>query len=130
MAITHSTASKDLACNAVADQLDAAGSKLIFRLSGTLAAPGAAVATCVMATPAFGASSGGTVTAGAIASDTNAAGNASPVANATLQTSADVIHIHCSVAASGSDINLTNGLTIAAGDTVAVTSLTYAALAG
>lgn len=128
MAITHSTAAKDLATNSVVDLLDGAGSKLVFRLAGTLAAPGAAVATLTMATPAFGASSSGVATAGAIASDTNAVGNASPVANATLQTSADVIHLHFGVAASGSDMNLTNGLVINAGDTVQCTSLTYAAL--
>ncbi len=128
MAVTHSTASKDLATNAVVDQLDGAGSKLVFRLSGTIGSPGAVVATLIMATPAFGASSSGVATAGAIASDTNAAGNATAVANASLQTSADVLHIHCAVAASGSDINLTGGLTIGAGDTVSCSSLTYAAL--
>lgn len=129
MAVTHSTASKDAATNAVVDQLDGAGSKLVFRISpSSVGSPGTAVATLTCATPAFGASSSGTATAGAIASDTNAAGNASAVAYATLQTSGDVIAIHCAVAASGSDINMTNGLTVAAGDTVSCSSLTYAAL--
>jgi hypothetical protein len=81
-----------------------------------------------MATPAFGASSSGTATAGTIASDTNAAGNASPVTRASLQTSGDTLHIYCAVAASGEDIDLTNGTTIASGDTVACSSLTYTAL--
>jgi hypothetical protein len=36
--------------------------------------------------------------------------------------------IHCDVAASGSDINMTNGLTVANGDTVSCSSLTYTAL--
>ena len=124
MTVTHSTASKDLATNAVVDQLDGAGSKLCFRIS----AAGAIAATLTMATPAFGASSSGTATAGAIASDTNAAGNASPVSHATLQTSGDVIAITCQVAASASDINMSNGLVITAGDTVTCTSLTYTAL--
>lgn len=128
MAVTHSTASRDLATNAVVDQLDGAGSKLCFRLTGNIGAPGAIVATLTCATPAFGASSTGTATAGAIASDTNAAGNAGAVATATLQTSGDVIAIHCAVAASGSDVNMTNGLTVAAGDTVSCSSLTYVAL--
>lgn len=128
MAVTHSTASQNLATNAVVDQLDGAGSKLVFRLTGTIGAPGAAVATLIMATPAFGASSSGIATAGAIADDTNAAGNASPVATASLQTSADVLAIHCAVAASGSDINMSNGLTVAAGDKVSCSSLTYKAL--
>lgn len=128
MTVTHSTASRDAATNAVVDQLDGAGSKLVFRVGGTIGSPGAAAATLVMATPAFGASSSGTATAGAIASDTNAAGNASPVSKASLQTSGDVLAVYCDVAASASDINMTNGLTIAAGDTVSCSSLTYTAL--
>lgn len=128
MSVTHSTASRNLATDAVVDQLDGAGSKLIFRVGGTIGSPGTAVATLTMATPAFGASSSGTATAGAIASDTNAAGNASAVSKASLQTSGDVLAIYCDVAASGSDINMTNGLTVASGDTVSCSSLTYTAL--
>ena len=125
MSVTHSTASKDLATNAVVDQLDGAGSKLCFRISSA----GAIAATLTMATPAFGASSAGTATAGAITTNTNCAGNASAVSHATLQTSADVVAITCQVATSASDINMTGGLTIGAGDTVSVTNfLTYAAL--
>ena len=131
MTVTHSTASKDAATNAVVDQLDGAGSKLVFRITGSsVGAPSAAVATLTFATPAFGASSSGTATAGAIASDTNAAGNAGAVAFATLQTSGDVIAIQCSVAASASDINMSGGLTVAAADTVSCSALTYAALSG
>jgi hypothetical protein len=128
LSVTHSTASRDAATNAVVDQLDGAGSKLVFRVGGTIGSPGTVVATLTMATPAFGASSSGTATAGAIASDTNAAGNASAVSKASLQTSADVLAVYCDVAASASDINMTNGLTVAAGDTVSCSSLTYTAL--
>jgi len=128
MAVTHSTAARDAATNAVVDLLDGAGSKLVFRLSGTIGAPGTAVATLTCATPAFGASSSGTANAGAFVSDTSAVGNASPVANASLQTSADTLHIHCAVAASASDINMSNGLTVASGDTVSCSTLTYTAL--
>lgn len=129
MSVTHSTTARDAATDAVVDLLDGAGSKLVFRLAGSLGSPGTAVATLTFATPAFGASSSGTATAGTIASDTNATGNASAVATATLQTSADTIHLHCAVAASGSDIDMTNGLTVATGDTVSCSSLTYTALA-
>lgn len=80
-----------------------------------------------MAATPFGAASAGVATAGAIASDTNATGNASPVATATIQTSGGTVVIHCAVAGSGSDINMSNGLTVAAGDTVACSSLTYTA---
>lgn len=128
MTLAHSTTARDAATNGVVDLLDAAASKLVFRVGGTLGSPGAAAATLTFATPAFGASSSGTATAGAITSDTNAAGNASPVSKASLQTSGGTIHIYCDVAASGSDINLSNGLTINAGDTVSCSSLTYTAL--
>lgn len=129
MAVTHSTAARDDATNAVVDALDAAGSILAFRISpSTVASPGAIAASLTMATPAFGASSSGTATAGAITTNTNVAGNASPVAFASLQTSGGTIRIHCAVAASASDINVTNGLTFASGDTVSCSSLTYTAL--
>ena len=127
MAVTHSTASRNAATNAVVDQLDGAGSKLCFRIS----AAGAIAATLIGATPFFGASGAvvaGRADAGAIGSDTNATGNGSAVSHATLQTSADVVAITCQVAASASDINMTGGLTIGAGDTVSCSPLTYAAL--
>ena len=128
MAVTHSTASRNLATNAVVDQLDGAGSKLCFRIS----AAGAIAATLVMATPAFGASGAvlaGRADAGSIVSDTNAAGNGSAVSHATLQTSGDVVAITCEVAASGKEIDMAGGLTIGAGDTVSCSALTYVALA-
>ena len=128
MAVTHSTAARNAATDAVTALIAASG-KLAFRISpSTVAAPGTVAATLSFSATAFGASSSGTATANAIASDTNAAGNASPVAFATLQTSGGTVVIHCAVAASASDINMTNGLTIAAGDTVSCSSLTYTAL--
>ena len=127
MAVTHSTAARNTATDGVT-ALIGAGGKLKFRLSGTIGAPGTAVATLSLSATPFGASSSGTATANAITSDTNATGNASPVATASLETSGGTLHIHCAVAASGSDINLSNGLTVAAGDTVSCSSLTYTAL--
>jgi len=127
MAVTHSTAARNAATDAVTALIGASG-KLVFRLSGTVAAPGTAVATLSLSATAFGASATGTATANAITGDTNATGNASPISTATLQTSAGTVVIQCSVAASGSDINMTNGLTVAAGDTVSCSSLTYTAL--
>ena len=127
MAVTHSTAARNAATDAVTALIAASG-KLKFRLSGTVSAPGTAVATLALSATAFGASATGTATANAITSDTNATGNASAVANATLETSGAVVVIHCAVAASASDINMTNGLVVNAGDTVTCTSLTYTAL--
>lgn len=127
MAVTHSTAARDAATDAVTALIGASG-KLAFRLTGTVGSPGAVVALLSFSATAFAASSTGTATANTISADTNATGNASPVATATLQTSAGTVVIHCAVAASGSDINMTNGLVVAAGDTVSCSSLTYTAL--
>jgi len=128
MAVTHSTAARNAATDAVTALIGASGN-LVFRISpSTVSAPGTAMATLPLSATAFAAASSGTATANAITSDTNATGNASPVAFATLQTSGGTVVIQCSVAASGSDINMTNGLTVAAGDTVSCSSLTYTAL--
>lgn len=127
MAVTHSTAARNAATDAVTALIGASG-RLRFRLAGTVGAPGTIVASLNLSATAFGASSSGTATANAISSDTNATGNASPVATATLETNAGTVVIHCAVAASGSDINMTGGLTIANGDTVSCSSLTYTAL--
>lgn len=127
MAVTHSTAARNAATDAVTALIGANG-RLAFRLSGTVSAPGTVVALLPLSATAFAAAVSGTATANAITSDTNATGNASPVATATLQTNAGTVVIHCAVAASASDINMTNGLTVAAGDTVSCSSLTYTAL--
>jgi hypothetical protein len=129
MSVTHSTAARNAATDAVTALIGASG-KLKFRTSGTIGAPGTVVATLNLSATAFGAASGGTATANAIASDTNAAGNASAVATASLETAGGTLVIHCAVAASGSDINMSNGLTVAAGDTVSCSALTYTALPG
>jgi hypothetical protein len=127
MAVTHTTAARNAATDAVTALIGANG-RLVFRLTGTVSAPGTAVATLNLSATAFPAAVSGTATANAITSDTNATGNASPVATATLQTNGGTVVIHCAVAASASDINMTNGLTVAAGDTVSCSSLTYTAL--
>ena len=127
MSVTHTTAARNAATDAVTALIGASG-KLKFRLAGTVGSPGTAVATLSLSATAFAASSSGTATANSITSDTNATGNASPVATASLETSGGTLVIHCAVAASGSDINMTNGLTVNAGDTVSCSSLTYTAL--
>ena len=127
MSVTHSTAAQNAATDSVTALIGASGN-LKFRLTGTVSAPGTAVATLPLSVDAFADSVAGTATANAITSDTNATGNASPVATATLETSGGTVVIHCAVAASASDINITGGLTIAAGDTVSCSSLTYKAL--
>ena len=126
MAVTHPTATRNALADLITTRLGASP-RLVFRLTGTAGSPGTAVATLIMSATPFGAASGGTITANSITSDTNATGNASAVATATLQTSGGTVEVHCAVAASGSDINMTGGLTIGAGDTVSCSSLTYSA---
>lgn len=127
MSVTHPTAFRDTVADLVDSTLSTTA-KLVFRLTGTAASPGTAVATLSFGNPAFGASSSGTITANSITSDTNATGNASAVATATLETGGGTVVVHCAVAASGSDINMTGGLTVGAGDTVSCSSLTYTAM--
>lgn len=127
MSVTHSTAARNAATDAVTALIGASG-KLKFRLSGTVGSPGTAVATLSLSADAFADAASGTAAANAITSDTNATGNASPVATATLETSGGTVVIHCAVAASASDINMSNGLTIANGDTVSCSGIDYTAL--
>ena len=121
MSVTHPTAFRNTVADLVTSTLSTAA-KLKFRLSGT------AAATLAMSNPVAPGASGGVLTFSAITSDTNATGNASPVATATLETGGGTIVVHCAVAASASDINMTGGLTIGAGDTVSCSSLTYTAM--
>lgn len=129
MAVTHSTAARNAATDAVTALIGASGN-LKLRLAGNIGAPGAVVAVLPLSADAFGDASGGTAIANPITSDTDADGNASPVATATLETSGGTIVLHCAVAASGSDINMSGGLTVAAGDSVEIADgeLTYTAL--
>jgi len=124
--VTHSTSARDAATNAVTALIGTSG-KLVFNpTGGSVSSPGAAIATLPGSATFFGASSSGVATANPITSDTNAVGGT--VAFATLQTSAGFAVVRCAVAASGSDINMSNGLVVAPGDTVSCSALTYTAL--
>lgn len=127
MSVTHPTAFRNSVADLVTSTLSTTA-KLKFRLTGTAAAPGTAVATLSMSNPVAPAASSGVLTFSSITSDTNATGNASPVATATLETGGGTVVVHCAVAASASDINMSGGLTVGAGDTVSCSSLTYTAM--
>jgi len=130
MAVTHSGTAKAAATDAVT-ALIGTSANLTFRLAGTIGAPGAVVATLPLTTPnPFAAANGttGIATAAAITADTSAAGNASPVATAALETSGATLIIHFEVAASGADVDMSNGLTVGTGDTVSCSALTYQAI--
>jgi hypothetical protein len=119
MSLQHAGSAKDAATNAVIALLGT-NARLKFHPTGaTVAIPGTVLANLALTTTAnggFTAASGattGTATAGAITS---------------LQTSGAVVIILCQVAASASDINMTNGLVLSTNDTVSCSSLTYTAL--
>lgn len=119
MAVTHVTAARNGMANYIVDQLN--NGFIEFQTSAD-----SEVATCGFAATAFGSASSGIATAGAITDDADAAGGT--IAKAELQTSATTAVVLCSVtvAGGGGDI-IISSLAIAPGETVSVTSLTYAA---
>lgn len=125
VAVTHPTAVRDGVCNFVVDQLDEGTPPgyIEFQTAGNVE-----VATCPFSNTAFGSSSSGTATANAITSDSSATGGT--IAKARLKNAAGTDKILCSVTATGGggDIEL-NSVAVSAGQTVAVSSLTYSAMA-
>jgi hypothetical protein len=107
----------------VVDQLDEGTppGTLVFQTSGD-----SEVATLTLANPAFGAASNAVATAGSITSDSSATGGT--IAKARLKNAAGTDKIICSVTASGGggDIELSS-VSVSAGQTVSVSSLTYTA---
>ena len=95
MTITISTAAHNAATNAVTALIGASG-YLRYRTAGTLASPGAIVATLGLSADAFADAVAGVATANAITSDTNATGNVAAVTTATIEKSDGTIIIHCS----------------------------------
>lgn len=125
MAVTHSTAARNAACNAVVDILDTgsgdAAGDLFIMTSGNVE-----VALLSLSNPAFGNASSGTATANAITSDTSADGGTA--AKAALRDRDNNQTIMGSVTASGGggDFIISN-TSVGAGDTVSCSSLTYSA---
>jgi hypothetical protein len=125
MALTHSTAARNAAANAVVDLLDVgstnASARLLFTTGG-----GTTLATLPMSATAFGNAASGVATANAITSDTNAA--VSGTATVFHLTDKDNTLVISGTVGNGSggDINLSSNV-ITAGDTVSMSSLTYTA---
>jgi hypothetical protein len=124
MAVTHSTAARDAAANAVVDLLDAGTPPgfLVFQTSGDVT-----VCTITLETTAFGASSTGVATMAQGASKVSDGATAGTIAKAKFTNAAGTSVILCAVATSGSDINVPGGLTLATGDKIEITALTYTA---
>ncbi|MFA5712416.1 hypothetical protein [Mycolicibacterium sp.] len=126
MALTHSTAVRNAATNAVVDLLDAgsadANGDLVFMTSGD-----AEVATLGLSATAFGAASSGTATANSIANDTSATGGTAALFKLQDKDNTEVLRGTVTASGAGGDIELSS-TGIGAGDTVSVSSLTYTAL--
>lgn len=120
MSVTHVVAIRNAIADLVVDSLDPSG-YLSFQTSGDVE-----VARLPFSATAFGAASSGIATAAAITSDTNADGGT--IAKAKFFNSSDVQKFACSVTATGGggDIEL-SAVVITAGQTVAVSALTYEA---
>jgi hypothetical protein len=125
MTVTHTTAARDAAADAVVDLVDAgAGAgQVIIRSNGNNV-----LATLTMTDPAFGTASGGKAVAAAISTLDSAAGGSSAAANFIVVDSNTNTYFAGAVDTSGGSGDLVlDKLTIAAGDKVIVSSMHYAA---
>lgn len=113
---TLSTTARNAAVDAVVDLLDSGDIR--FETSGNNE-----VATCNLAATAFGNATSGTATAATITDDTNATGGTVDHALIRNSTADTIITCTCSLSGGGGDFIFTS-LSIGAGDTVSVTSLT------
>lgn len=115
---TLETSTRNAACDAIVDLIDAGAGAgtLVFETGADVE-----VATLTFSDPSFGGAVAGVATANAITSDTNATGGTIAQASAYDSNSNKIMEF--TVGTSGADINLSS-LTIGAGDTVSVSSLT------
>lgn len=125
MAITHTTAVR----NALADLIDervnagASAGTLVFQTSGDVE-----VATLTFSDPAFGAAASGIITANTINDDTNATGGTVAKFRIFDSDATEVLSGTVTATGGGGDIELSS-VSIGAGDTVSMSSLTYEASA-
>ncbi len=117
MSLTHTTATRNALADLVVDQLDSGN--LVIMTAGDVE-----VATCPLASPAFGDAVAGTATADAIDEDASATGGEAALFK--FETSGNAEVFRGSVGTSGEDLNLSS-LSISAGDTVQISSFTYSA---
>lgn len=124
-----STNSRNKACDALVDEIDAGASAGTVAIR-TGAQPtnvgdadtGTLLGTLTFSDPAFGASATGTATASAITSDTNADASGT-AAHFRIKDSNAAIHSDGTCGTSGADMNFDNNVVVAGG-TIAITSMT------
>ncbi len=97
--------------------------RLVFQTSGS-----SEVATILLSDPAFGAAAAGVITAGSMTDDTNATGGTVDNFIITDKDNTTIVSGTVTATGGGGDIELSS-VTIGAGDTVSMSSLTYEASA-
>ena len=127
MALTHVTAVRTVLADACVDRIDLgstdAQGDLVIMTSGDVE-----VATLACSNPAFGAAASGTATASAISDDTSATGGTAARFKFQDRNNGEVFRGSVTATGGGGDIELDN-VTVGAGVTVSITSLTYSASA-
>lgn len=125
MAITHVTAVRNALAEEISTQVDTgttnASGRVVIMTSGDVV-----VATLPMSNPAYGAASGGSITANAITDDTNAVGGTAALFKVVDKDASEVYRGVVTATGGGGDLELSS-LNIGAGDTVRITSLVYTA---
>lgn len=123
MAVIHTTATRNALADLIDDRVNAGAGPgtLVFQTAAD-----AEVATLTFSDPAFGAAAAGVITAAAIASDTSATGGTITKARFFDSNALEVLQCSVTATGGGGDIEL-NSVIVSAGQSVSVTSLTYAA---
>ena len=124
MAVTHSTAARSAATDAVTALIGASG-RLRFRGAGTVSAPGTSFANLALSATAFPAAVSGTATANAITGVTaSGSGTASYFRAYRSAGNGGGAVIDGDVATSGADMNIQN-TSVNSGQALSVTSWTH-----
>lgn len=125
MAVTHPTTVRNGIADYVVDLLDVgstnAAAQVVIQTSGDVE-----VATLAMTNPAFGAASGGDAVANSITDDTSATGGTAAKGELQDRNESAVVDFSVTATGGGGDLELSS-LTIGAGDTVSISSMTYTA---
>ena len=125
MAITHSTAARNAAADAVTALLDAGSTnpngQMIIRTAAE-----APLATINHSATAYGAAVGGVCTAGALTDDTNANAGTAAIVTEEDRDNTEVWRGTVTATGGGGDLELSS-IAIGAGDTVSISSATYTA---
>jgi len=126
MSVTHVSAIRTSVADLVVDSLDVgsthSGGSIFFSDSAF-----SEIAICRLNNPAFGAASAGVATLIVSPAVQDTSTIAGTIANAAFRDRDDVTKFNCTVAVSGGDITVPT-VTIPAGVTLTVTSLTYTAM--